>query len=199
MEDELLAACQHLLRQGLPGSVPRELDDEHRFIPVGLSIDEDLAVTAFVRRLPAGSLAGGPGLQVSKFHQRDGNWEHLGGKVSNFRGYPLAERRPAAVQGSYLRAIGYGETRLSEPRRFPRSAGYVFHLVLRAAAEVYWLQAGARVLDVPFHGHAVLAWATRRAPAVVAIGPDGSRLARMKLSRDPFEIRYRPLPLPQYY
>jgi hypothetical protein len=197
MEDELRAACQGLLRQGLPASVSRELDDEHCFIPLGLSIDGDVAVTAFVRRLPAGSLAGGPGLQVSKFHQRDGNWEHLGGKVSDFRGYPLAERPRAAEQGSYLRAISYGETRRSEPSRFPWGAGYVFHIVLRAAAEVYWLQVGAQVLDVPFHGHAVLAWASRRAPAVIAIGPDGSRLARMKLSRDPFEIRYRQLP--QYY
>jgi len=66
--------------------------------------------------------------------------------------------------------------------------------VLRAAAEVFWLQVGAQVLDVPFHGQAVLAWATRRGPAVIAIGADGSRLASMKLSRDPFEIRYRQLP-----
>lgn len=194
MEDDLLTACQALLRQGLPSMVPTELDDEHPFIPVGLGVDGDAAVTAFLRRRPAGPQAGQPGLQVSNFLQRDADWEYLGGQVSNFRQYPLTERLPAAALHSFLRPASYGQTRRSQSGGLPWGARYVFHVVLRAAAEVYLLQVGDQVLTVPFHGHAVLAWQGRRAPTVVAIGADGSRLAGMKLSRDPFEVRYRELP-----
>jgi hypothetical protein len=72
-----------------------------------------------------------------------------------------------------------------------------FHAVLRAAAEAYRLEADTRVPDVPFHGHAVLVWATRRGPTVIALGSDGSRQASLGLSRDPFEVRRRRLPLRQ--
>jgi hypothetical protein len=194
MEDELLAASQTLLRQGLPSATGRELDDQHRLIPLGVDINGDVAATAFAWWLPAGAQAGRTVLRTSIFHQVGGDWAYLGGGVGEFRAYPLAERLPAGLQRSYLRPCGYGQTRRDQPRRFLSRATYVCHAVLRAAAEVYWLQAGTRVLDMPFHGHAVLVWATRRGPTVVALGADGSRQARMDLRRDPFEVRYRPLP-----
>jgi hypothetical protein len=194
MEDELLAASQTLLRQGLPGAVPKELDDEHRFIPLGVDINEDVAATAFLRWLPSGTPAGGPSLQTSEFHQRDGNWVYLGGGVAHFREYPLADRRPAARQRSYLRVSSYGQTCRDEPHRFGWGARYVRHAVLKAAAEVLWLQVGAQLRDVPFHGYALVVWATRRGPSVIALAADGSPLASLQPSRDPFEIRHRQLP-----
>jgi hypothetical protein len=195
MQDELLAACQTLLRQGLPSVVPREFDDEHRLIPLGVDINGDVAATAFAWWLPEGARAGRAGLRTSTFLRADGDWAYLGGGVGEFRAYPLAERPPAALQRSYLRPCGYGQTRRGEPRRFLARARYVSHAVFRAAAEVYWLQIGTRVFDVPFHGHAVLVWAARRGPTVIALGADGSRQASMELRRDPFEVRYRRLPL----
>jgi len=64
---------------GLPSAVPRELDDEHRFIPIGVDVNGDVTATAFVRWLPRGALAGRPGLETSEFRQRDGTWVYLGG------------------------------------------------------------------------------------------------------------------------
>jgi hypothetical protein len=194
MEDELLAACRELLQQGLPSAVPRELDDEHRFIPLGVDINGDVAATAFIRRLPRGAMAGRPGMENSIFQQRDGNWVYLGGGAGHFEDYPLAERFPAAGQGSYLRAVGYGQTYLKEPRRFPWGARYAFDAVLRVSAEVCRLQVGGRVLNVPFHGHAVLIWPGRRGPAVIALASDGTRQASLGLSRDPLEVRHRRVP-----
>ena len=195
MEGELLAACRGLLQKGLPGAVPRELDDEHRFIPLGVDINGDVAATVFIRRLTRGVMAGRPGLEKSVFQRRDGNWVYLGGGAGPFEEYPLADRLPAAGPGGYLRAIGYGQAYLKEPRRFPWGARYAFHAVLRASAEVHRLQAGDRVLDLPFHGHAVLAWPGQRGPAVIALASDGSQRASMDLRRDPFKAGRRRLPV----
>ena len=104
-----MTACQELLRQGLPSVVPREFNDEHRFIPLAVDINGDLAVTAFLCRLPHGPRAGQPGLETSEFQRRDGTWAYLGGGAGEFGDYPLAERPQAASQGGYLRALGYGD------------------------------------------------------------------------------------------
>ena len=85
MEDELLAACRELLQRGLPGVVPRELDGEHRFIPLGADINEDVAATVFIRRLTRGVLAGQPCVEKSVFQRRGGDWVYLGGGAP-FRG-----------------------------------------------------------------------------------------------------------------
>ncbi len=190
-----MAACQELLRHGLPSVVPRELGDEHRFIPLAVDINGDVAVTAFIRTLRHGPLAGRPGLETSQFQRRDGTWVYLGGGAGEFRGYPLADRLPATSQHGYLRALGYGQTSLHQPHQFPWSARHAFHALLQASAEVHQLQAGTRVLDVPFHGHNALIWAKRPRPAVAALAADGTPQASMDLSRDPFEVRHRWLSL----
>jgi hypothetical protein len=51
------------------------------------------------------------------------------------------------------------------------------------------------VFDVPFHGHAVLAWPGRRGPTVIALASDGSQRASTDLRRDPFEAGRRRLPV----
>jgi hypothetical protein len=174
--------------------VPRELSSEHRFVPLAVDINRDLAVTAFLCRLPPGPRAGQPGLETSQFQRRGGIWAYLGGGAAEFRDYPLAERPQEASQGGYLRALGYGQTCLTEPHRFPWNARYAFHAMLRASAEVHRLKAGTRVLDVPFHGHAVLIWANRRGPTVAALAPDGTCQATIELRGDPFEARRRRIP-----
>lgn len=195
VDDELIAANQELLRHGLPGKVPRELSGEHRLIPLAADINGDVAVTVFARRLQWGRLAGMPGIEKSQFQRRDGTWAYLGGGSGGpFDGYPLSERPPAASQHGYLRPLGRGQVCLKRTRRIPWPARYAFHATLRASAEVHQLQAGTRVLAVPFHGYAVLTWANRRGPTVIAIARDGTRLASMDLSRDPLKARHRRLP-----
>jgi hypothetical protein len=174
---------------GLPSAVPRELDGEHHFIPLAVDINGDVAATVFVRQIRPPGLehaTGLPGVEQASFQQRDGDWVYLGGGESiPFEGYPLAERPPAASQRGHLRRLGSGQTSLEGTHRFPWHARYAFHVMLRASAEVHQLQAGARALDVPFHGYAVLTWANRREPTIIALALDGTRLASMDLSRDP--------------
>lgn len=190
-----MAACQELLRQGLASVVPQEFGDEHRFIPLAVDINGDVAVTAFIRRLRHGALAGRPGIETSQFQRRDGTWAYLGGGSGEFHDYPLTERPPAASQRGHLRPLGYGQACLKGRHRFSWPARYAFDATLRASAEVHRLQAGTRVLDVPFHGYAVLTWVNRRGPAVIALTRDGTRVASMDLSRDPLKVRHRRLPL----
>jgi hypothetical protein len=189
-----MAACQELLRQGLPSMVPRELDDQHHFIPLAADINGAVAVTVFVRQMTRRMLAGVPGLEAlglpgledAIFQQRDGNWVYLGGGSGGpFEGHPLTERPPAASQHGYLRPLSSGQICLRGTHRFPRRTRYAFYAMLRASAEIHRLQAGTRVLDVPFHGYAVLTWVNRRGRAVIALTQDGTQLASIDLSRDP--------------
>jgi len=192
VDDELIAASQELLRHGLPGTVPRELSGQHRLIPLAADIEGNVAVTVFVRRLQHGPLAGMPGIETAQFQRRDGTWAYLGGGAGGpFGDYPLPDRPLAASQHGYLRRLGSGQVCLKVTRRFPWPARYAFHAMLRASAEVHQLHADTRVLDLPCHGYAVLTWANRRGPTVYALARDGIRLASLKLSRDPPELRHR--------
>lgn len=191
MDDELIAASQELLRQGLPTTVPRELSAEDRLIPLAADVNDSVAVTMFVRALQWGRLAGMPGIEEAQFQRRDGTWAYLGGGSGGpFDDYPLSDRPPAASQHGHLRHLGGGEVCLKGARRFPWPDRHAFHVMLQASAEVHQLQAGTRVLDVPFHGYAVLTWVNRRGPTVVALAQDGTRLASMALSKDPFGLRH---------
>jgi hypothetical protein len=51
----------------------------YRFITGAADINADPAVTAFIRRLRHGVLAGAPGLETSRFQRRDGIRAWLGG------------------------------------------------------------------------------------------------------------------------
>ncbi len=161
------ASCSELLRQGLPSAVPRELDDEHRFTPIGVDVNGDVTATAFVRWLPRGALAGGPAWRHRSFSSGTAPGCTRAAEsaiLSSARSLTASRLRASAATC----AQGDGQTSLNEPHRFPWGARYAFHAALHAAAEAYQLQAATRVPDVPFHGHAELVWATRRGPAVIA-------------------------------
>ena len=60
VDEELLTESRKLLREGLPCTVPRALEAAHRFIPLSLDTDGDVAAIVFARRLPGAILAGTP-------------------------------------------------------------------------------------------------------------------------------------------
>jgi hypothetical protein len=186
VEEELLTESRRLLRDGLPQTVPRRLDEAHRFIPLSLATDGDVAAIAFLRRLPAGH----SGIETWIL-QRRGQWCPLGGGATTLRAYPLTDRLAAAEQGGYLGQLSSGFVTRKPAGRFPWGSRRVFHAQFRAAAEVDKLQTGNRLLTVPFHGYTVIVWRGRRAPAVTAVAADGSQLASLNPNLDHFRLRTR--------
>lgn len=86
VDEELYTASNRLLLHGLPSAVPRELDDEHRIIPLGVDIDQNVAVTAFLCWL-AQEQGPVPGLQILAFRQDQGQWEPTGAASGPFPGW----------------------------------------------------------------------------------------------------------------
>jgi hypothetical protein len=58
VDEALLTESRKLLREGLPCTVRRALEAAHRFIPLSLDTDGDVAAIVFARRLPGAILAG---------------------------------------------------------------------------------------------------------------------------------------------
>jgi hypothetical protein len=159
VEEELLTEARRLLSEGLPPVVPRALDADCRFIPLGLDTDADVAAIEFVRRLPAGPLAGQPGVQTLTLQRLAGQWVALGGGQGALHDYPLKDRGPAAGQDGYLSQHASGFVVKRNPDgRVPWRSQRVFQARFRASAEVDKIKAGNRLLTVPFHGYTVIVW-----------------------------------------
>lgn len=200
MERELIAESRRLLGEGPPRTVPRALDAAHSFVPLSLDSVGDVAAVVFLRRLPAGVMAGSPGIQTLILRMGGGQWAALGGGATALRDYPLTDRPPAAEQGGYLGQLSSGFVAGTPGGRLPWG-GRVSYARFRAAAEMDQLHVGKRTLAVPFHGCTVIVWPGRRAPAVTAVAADGSKLASVNPNLDHTRLRTtlrrrlrRPLP-----
>ncbi|MGI8334740.1 hypothetical protein ACRYCC_32720 [Actinomadura scrupuli] len=190
MDEELIAECHRLLRDGFPDELPerRVLRDEHDFIPLGLDVDGDIAVVAMLRwwkgpperpsRLPQPR----PLIDVRPFLRLGGNWSSLGGGGGLVPEYPLTDRPAAAHLGGHLRHHGAGSTYAGDTSL--DTDLYISHARIRAAAEIDRVQVGARLLPVPFHGHVVVVWPGRHAPTIDALAADGTRLVSLTIDSD---------------
>jgi hypothetical protein len=177
---ELYAASRALLDQGLPDSVPRELSAEHPFIPLGVDIDEDVAVAAFLAAPPDEGPV--PSLWKVTFEEYQGEWHRRGAQGgAGIPDYPLRDRGPIASQRLYVRQW------LGPDPDGPDSGAHHdmvwLTAVLQASAEVDLLRLGDRELDVPFHGYVAVAARDQRKAVLTAIGRDGSALEALDLGR----------------
>ncbi|MFB4317946.1 hypothetical protein [Actinomadura sp. 21ATH] len=179
-DNEVYAECLRLLQDGLPEAGPAGADGGLDFLPLGLDVDGDIAVVTFLR-LP-GTVHGNvpPFIEGWTFHRRDGEWMELGGGGGCAVDEPLA-RRSAAELGGHLQRYGWGRTVRNANRLLPWGAKWVSQVRLRAAAEVTHLRVGKRLLPVPPHGHTAVVWGARRAPAIEALGADGSVLETLSV------------------
>ena len=155
-------------------------------------IDEDAGVAAvwMVRR------AGKPGAieEICQYEHLAGTWQYTGGGGANTTNFMPAGRPPAGVAGpasmlTYLGGCG-GRSRADRAAQGdqldPSRAGWTAAATFRVATEVTHLQVGARRVEVPEHGHVVVAWkapaadrpADRlRRPPITALGADGAILS----------------------
>ena len=168
----------------------RPLRRRHRRAGVAVvarDIDAEAGVAAvwLVRRVA------GPDIveEICQFERVGGSWRYLGG--GGRRGELLLTGRPSASRAgpaSLMTSLSGCSVRSSADRAARgrpgdlADVGWVACAMFRVGVEVAYLQAGARRVEVPWHGYVVVAWKAPPVsdvparPAVAAIGEDGSRL-----------------------
>jgi hypothetical protein len=175
---------------GLRALSGRRLGFAHRragFVVLASDLDEDSHVAAvwLVRR---------PGSPDSAQHilqfERAQGWRYLGAGSSSAQELSLAGRPSVSVNGpmSIVRSRGGCAARSRTDREKQAEAlgiagaGWVSCEGFQLAVEVRHLQVGERLIPVPDHGYAVVAWRSPPAktrPLIAAIGNDGSPLSEL--------------------
>lgn len=126
---------------------------------------------------------------------RDGAWKWLGGGGSSSNQQLLADR-PAVLSGPFqlgphapvssdsrvIGSTGAGGT-LDDCGQYEPSDGgrWISYAVIRVSAQVATVEAFARSLAVPWHGHVLLVWCGGGTPpSVVARSANGDELAELR-------------------
>jgi len=157
---------------------------------VARDIDADAGVAAvWIARRP-----GRPGgiEEICQYERVAGSWQHRGGGGGSAADFAPAGRRSAGVAGqaSMLTHLGGTAGRSRADREAqgdqldPSRAGWTAAATFRVAAEVAHLQVGSRRVEIPEHGHVVVAWKSPAAdrpsrPPITAIGADGAILSEL--------------------
>jgi len=127
--------------------------------------------------------------EICQFERVGGSWRYLG--CGGRRGELLLTGRPSASRAgpaSLMTSLSGCSVRSSADRAARgrpgdfADVGWVACAMFRVGVEVAYLQAGARRVEVPWHGYVVVAWKASPVsevparPPVAAIGEDGSRI-----------------------
>ena len=184
---DALAESLALISHGVTADPPR-LSRRVRSAALAVDVDGDVACTLFTRRGVAGSSR-----EAWVLERRDGGWRLLGGGGTGQDDDGLADRPPTAELGEALVSGGSGSVARSGGGLLPRGGRFVRYAELRASREVVLVRVGARELPVPRHGHLVVVWSGRRAPAAVPVLADGRALAAVPLDLRLPPARYRDL------
>jgi hypothetical protein len=157
------------------------------FVALASDVDEDGGVAAvWLVRHPGSADSAQHTLE---FERRDG-WRLLGGGSSSAQEFSLDHRPSASVQGpaSMLKLVSGSASRSRIDRERlagglgVAGAGWVACAGFRLATEAGHLQAGDRVIPVPGHGYAIVAWRSPLAltrPPIMAVSNNGSRLSEL--------------------
>jgi len=178
---------------GLRVLAGRRLRWRHRragIVAVASDTDPDAGVAAVWMERGTGPLNGIE--EICCYERVSGSWRYRGGGGSNSTSFTPGQRRPAVETGpgSMLTHLGSCSVRSSADRAAqgdqldPSRAGWVAAETFRVAAEVTRLQVGPRQVEIPDHGHVVVAWkappADRpRRPPIAALGTDGAILSEL--------------------
>lgn len=174
------------LTEGVPTSIPRQLDDENSVIPLAVDVDGDVAIVTLLSWSEQES-GWEPSLWNATLLQHEGDWHRAnasGGLPP--RDYPLAARRPAGPAGLHVRIYEAGPQQSMSGDKSWLSAS------IHVTAEVETLRIGDRDRPVPFHGYLPVVARNPAHAVAAAIGPDGSVLGMIDLRREPSDL-YREL------
>ena len=178
MAYDYVAESRRLIEDGLPDG-PVRLSRRHRFAPLAVDVDGDVAAARFLRR---GVACYWDDTHLLTRHPEVG-WLVLGGGGGSSGGLWSAEEfvaargsvRPGAVETE-------GGSSVRDDRGRPpwiRAVGLV------AAPEVAAVVVnGSRRIAVPPHGRLVVVWRSLRRPRLSALDAAGHELSSRKISTD---------------
>ncbi|NES27989.1 hypothetical protein GCE86_09500 [Micromonospora terminaliae] len=180
MAYDALAESLRLIISGLPDG-PVRLSRRRRFAPVAVDVDGNVAATRFLRR--------GVGCYWDETHllavDNHGAWRTLGGGGASYDEDPTAEEferarddlppYQVAMSGS-AGVVRDGNPPLPWGRQWVRGSAV---LVGHGVAE---LHVNGRHLPVPYHGHLIVVWSSRRPPTVTAHDGTGRTVATATVS-----------------
>jgi len=157
------------------------------FVALASDVDDDGGVAAVWLVRHPGSLDSAQ--HTLEFERRDG-WRLLGGASSNAQEFSLDHRPSAPVHGpaNMLNLVSSSASRSRIDRERlagglgVAGAGWVACAGFRVASEVSHLQAGDRVIPVPGHGYAIVAWRSAPVltrPPIAALSHNGARLSEL--------------------
>ncbi|SCL44624.1 hypothetical protein GA0070606_0376 [Micromonospora citrea] len=183
MAYDALAESVRLIADGLPDQ-PVRLSRRRRFAPVAVDVDGDVAAARFLRR--------GAGCFWDETHllvrDDDGGWRRLGGGGSS-SGYEdrtaEAFERARDDLAPHQVMVNGGAAVLQGPDRPPPWTGrWVRAATVLVGAGIAEFTVGDRRLPIPYHGHLVVVWGSRRPPPVTARDATGRTVVTVTLPHD---------------
>lgn len=172
----------------------RPLHWRHRLAGV-LAVAGDIDVDAGVAAVWQARRARWPnaGNGICQFERVGGRWQYLGGADTETKlllaGRPSASRAgPASMMTILSGCAGRSRADREAQGRYQddfAEVGWAACAMFRVAAEVAYLQVGARQIKVPGHGYVIVAWKAPPSPVspprppIAAISEDGRRLTEL--------------------
>ncbi|KAB1915601.1 hypothetical protein [Micromonospora sp. AMSO31t] len=180
MAYDALVESLRLINSGLPNG-PVRLSRRRRFAPVAVDVDGDIAATRFLRR--------GVGCYWDETHllavDNHGAWRRLGSGGASDDEDPTAEefQRTRDDLAPYQVALSgsAGVVRDGDPV-LPGGTRWVRGSAVLVGHGVAELHVNGRHLPVPYHGHLIVVWGSRRPPRVTAYDGTGRTVATATVS-----------------
>lgn len=167
------------LIDGAPVAGRNRLTRRRRFLPVAVDIDQDVAVTVFLRRAH-----GGAEWQEHTMSCTAQGWRILGGGGWGVDSLDVLTSVPTSDElGGYAEADGGGSTNVSRTERPASGARWVHYALIRTSVEVTGVAVGSeRVISPPDHGRVAVVWRDRHRMPVSILGSNGEVLQRIDLT-----------------
>jgi hypothetical protein len=173
--DVLAESIKLIERRDVGG--PTRLSRRRRFIPVGVDVGGDFAVTVFLRRS-----VGGAELEMHTLHRRHGTWRVLGGGGGSADFGELAQPVTRAELGSFGAVTAGAGTYLDGGSRWRPRPTSIQSAWLRLAVEVAAVEFDGRIIPVPWHHHVVVVWTGDAPHPAALLADDGAILARLDVN-----------------
>ena len=168
--DPLLESLR-LIDSGM-ASTPLRLSRRRRFIPLAVDVDDDVAVTVFLRRG-----AGQDSLEGHLLTRQSGTWRLHGGGGGSQSLDDLVRQRSVTDLGGYGRVNGGAGVLVTANPRL-----WLDYAWLELVPEVVSVVVGKRTIAVPWHHHAAVVRRSGQAQRATLIGAVGQTVGHLSLS-----------------
>lgn len=168
MTYDRLAESLRLIGGGAVAGADR-LTRRRRFLPVAVDVDDDIAVTVFLRRAH-----GGAEWETHVLSRAGADWRLLGGGGWGPDSLDVLTHAMTSTElGGVAQADGAGAV--------STGAGWIRYSMIRTTSDVEGVLVGSRRALRPEHGHMAVVWRDRLRLPVTVVGRGGRTLQDLEL------------------